>query len=118
MANDIKDSIEERLATLEQLVSTLCETNTIDLANEQTDDARLMALYSIVLELAERAGVSESEFQQHFETRFRWWHDYYLRKAEDVSPSRAAEIDTRAISDCEVSAEYPPLFGPPPPSQT
>ena len=28
---------------------------------------------------------SESNrFLKHYELRFRWWHDYYLRRAEEV----------------------------------
>jgi hypothetical protein len=111
-------SIEERLKTIEGLLFAMSERDTIDLANEQLDDAKVTALYTIVQELAERAGIPQEEFLRHYEIRFRWWHDYYLRRAEDVNPARAAEIDARSVAESDVEPIYPPLFGSPPETRT
>lgn len=102
--------IESRLKLVEELLKAMTQRDMIDLANEQMDDAKVMALYTIVQELAENAGIPQEECLRHYETRFRWWHDYYLRRVEDVSPERAAEIDPRAVADADVEPTYPPLF--------
>jgi hypothetical protein len=120
-------NLEERLAavedsltslrgvvdSLQKLVSTMFDVQTADSRNEMIDDARVMAIYSIVLELAERAGVDRDAITKHFASRQRWWHDYFLRRAEDVSPERAAELDPRTIEQAGVSQTYPSIFDPP-----
>ncbi|HKP02414.1 MAG TPA: hypothetical protein VJU77_03545 [Chthoniobacterales bacterium] len=107
----MSEGIEARLTLVEKLLGALSERGTVDLAVEQMDAAKAMALYTIVQEIAENAGIPQAEFLRHYETRFRWWHDYYLREAEDVNPERAAAIDPRSIAESDVSATYPPLFG-------
>lgn len=106
---------EQRLAELERLVSGMIDWQTASSRTEQMDDAKAMALFSIVQELSERSGISLEAFHAHYETRFRWWHDYYLREAENVSPGLAAELDTRTLEQSDVSERYPPLFDSPPP---
>jgi hypothetical protein len=108
-------SIEDRVKLIEDLLSAMSRSEIVDLSNDQMEDARTVTLYSLVQELAERAGISTAEFHRHYQIRCRWWHDYFLRKAENMDPSLAAELDTRAIDECDVSGNYPPLFGPPPP---
>jgi hypothetical protein len=114
----MSDGIESRLKLVEELLAAMSERDTIDLTTEQMDDARVMALYTIVQELAENAGIPQEEFLRHYETRFRWWHDYYLVKAEDVNPQRAAAIDPRSIDESDVAPTYPPIFDSPPPAQS
>jgi hypothetical protein len=105
--------LEQRLELLEKLVSSLCDLNTADSRNELMDDAKVMAIYSIVQELAEKAGVDSERFLKHYEIRFRWWHDYYLRRAEDSSPALAAELDPRTLAQAAVSPTYPSIFDEP-----
>jgi len=109
------EQLEKRLSELEQLVSSMCELNTAELVNEKLDDAKVMAIYSIALDLAIHAGVSSEDFLKHYEIRFRWWHDYYLRQVEEQTPSLAAEIDLRSVSECGVEPTYPSIFEPPQP---
>ncbi len=109
----IAPNLEERIATLENLVSSISDLQTADIRNEQIDDAKMQSLYTIVQELAEKAGVPIEKFLKHYEIRFRWWHDYYLRRAEDVSPALAAQIDIRTVEQADVSPTYPPLFDEP-----
>lgn len=108
------NQLETRLKNLENLVSSLLELNNADAKIEMMDNAKVMAIYSIVQELAEKAGIPPDSFLKHYETRFRWWHDYYLRQAEDISPARAAALDPRTSGQCAVDATYPPIFDPPP----
>ncbi len=105
--------LENRLSELEKLVQTLNDLNTSELSNEKYNDAEIATLRSIVIDLAEHAGVSPKELQKHYDTRFRYWHDWFLRKVEETSPSLAAEVDKRGIGECGVTDSYPPLFDPP-----
>lgn len=108
------NALEERLAALEELVATLCDRNDIDSKIELTEKAKVQALYTLVQDLAVEVGVTAENFLKHYETRFRWWHDYYLRQAEDISPAIAAELDTRTVVQADVSPTYPSLFDQPP----
>ena len=110
--------LEARVEALKKGLEWQQAIDTEDLKGEQMTDAQFMALYSIVMELAERLGLSSDSFSKHYQTRFRWWHDHYLRRVEDSNPALAAEIDPRSVSDSDVSPTYPPLFDSPPPSQT
>jgi hypothetical protein len=110
------EALEKRLEGLESLVSTMCDLSDSRSVSELIDDAKVMAIYSIAQDLAVEAGISVENFLKHYEIRFRWWHDYYLRQAEDISPQRAAELDPRTFEQAAVSATYPPLFDPPQPN--
>jgi len=103
-------SLERRLATIESILLTMGKSSTIDLATRQTDDANFMALYSIVRELANRAGVSDELFLRHYDARFRWWHDYFLRRVEDRDPERAAEIDYRTLEQASTETSFRSIF--------
>jgi hypothetical protein len=109
------EDLQKQVEALTELVGSITKLNDANSINEVLDDARTTAIYSIVRELAEKAGVAPEAFLQHYTVRFRWWHDYYLRKAEDVNPERAAELDPRTVEQAGVDATYPPIFGPPPP---
>ena len=101
--------LEDRLNFLEGLVKKMCDLNTANLVNEQMDDATVMAIYSIAQDLAVKAGVSSEVFLKHYQIRFRWWHDYFLQRAEDTNPALAAEIDPRSVSESAVEATYPEM---------
>jgi hypothetical protein len=113
--SDIKN-IEDRLHLLETIVIGMNERETVCMSNGQMDDAGAMALYSIVAELAQAAGISPEDFFKHYQVRFRWWHDYYLRQSEDVSSHLSAMLDLRTIEQASVDATYAPIFDPPPSS--
>ena len=107
----LKD-LEEAVEALHQLVNTMSDLPISDSRNELLDDALVMALLTIVLDLADRAGVSSDTFRKHVEIRRRWWHDFYLRKAEDVSAEGAAELDWRTVEQANVGDSYPSIFDP------
>jgi hypothetical protein len=115
--SDIED-LKKRLRGLEDHIATMNECDTARLSASQLDRAQFMALCSIVREFALHAGISSESFSWHYEERVRWWHDYFLRQCEDVSPQLSAQLDQRTIGEADVGASYPPLFDPPPSTQT
>jgi hypothetical protein len=110
--------LEQRVAALEALVKGMCRAEEAGGTCSTMDDAMLRAIYTVVEELAEKAGVSRESFLEHFDLRFRWWHDYYLRQTEDVSPGLAAQRDHRTLADADIPPTYPPLFSAPPNQDT
>ena len=92
----------------------MTECDNLRMANEKMENAKTMALYSIIQDLAANAGVSDESFLMHYKTRFRWWHDYYLRQIEDTNPSLAGTLDTRALDQVFVDQSYPSIFDSPP----
>lgn len=111
-------NIEDRLLLLEKIVMGMDERETVRMSNGLMDDAMAMALYSIVSELAQAAGISSDAFFQHYQIRFRWWHDYYLRHAEDLSSGLAASLDPRTIEQANVPLTFSSIFGPPSSTET
>jgi hypothetical protein len=109
----MSDLITDRLDRLEAAVLMANDIDTARLSGELEDEARIMALYSIVRDLAERAGVGADDFCRHYENRFRYWHSHYLRKAEDCSQPLAVRLDRR-VGDTDAADEsYPSIFDPP-----
>jgi hypothetical protein len=109
--------IEDRISALETTVALLKESITelakqgpLNLANDKFSDARFFALYSIVMDLAKREGISPEEFARHHKKREQHFHERLLQKVEDRDPTLAAEIDKRSIDSVPTSDRYPPLF--------
>lgn len=86
------------------------ELKTLEQQRGLQSDSRYMALHSIVKELAMREGLSEEEFQHHFDTRKRHYRDLFLRGVEDILPHRASELDDREPHDIPTQPDYPPIF--------
>jgi len=110
------EELEKRLDDLRELVFNLSDRNEQRDKTELMEQAKVSAIYSIALDLADRAGVSSEAFSKHYEVRFRWWHDY-LREVEALNPSLAAELDPRSVEQAEVGKLYPSIFDPPPPGK-
>jgi len=102
--------LKTRVDGLEKLMDGVLKWQNQDTVNEQLDSARVSTIMSIAMDLAARAGVGPDEFVKHYELRFRWWHDYYLRRAEDVSPELASQLDIRTLEESDVEKTYPELF--------
>jgi len=111
-------TIEERIEALEKLMEGFDELTTAEMRNKLLGDAKVMAIYSFVEELAAKADVSPENFLKHYELRLRYWHDYFLRQAEDLSPGHAAELDWRTLEQSAVTGPYPSMFDPPPSDNT
>jgi hypothetical protein len=104
------NSLERRVALLETLVAELADFGTADIQNHLAEDAAMSALVTMVREMATHCGISEGDFMDNYRLRLRWWHDFHLRKAEDLDPATAARVDPRTIEQVDVSPGYPPLF--------
>jgi len=87
---------EQRITVLEQRLELLLEGQTIN-------EAMVRAIYTVVEELAQEAGIEEAHFLKHFEDRFHFWHDHYTRVGK--SGSQEAARHSAVIS-------YTRLFGP------
>lgn len=110
------DLITARLDRLEAAMVLANDIDTARLSGEVEDEARIMALYSIVRDLAEHAGVRPEDFCQHYENRFRFWHSHYLRKAEGCSQSLAVLLDRRGGETDDAVESYSSIFDPPSPN--
>ena len=103
------NEIEKRLADLEKYFA---DWQRHQLTNAKENDARELALYTIVSELAQRLGLSSAEVRQHYKIRTAWMLDRLLQKVESKEPTVAAEIDKRKIDEVPTADGYPPLFPP------
>lgn len=103
-------SIEEQVAFLMKNARLAAEAGTARIAKSERDEARFLALYSIVQELAERAGVTREDLRRHFEVREEFWHAKRLEEVERNNPSLAARIDLRSASQDAAPPPYPPIF--------
>lgn len=110
-----------RLARLEETVSKLVglaevshnasrETAISRIGREVKTEAIISVLVSIVSELAGRAGLSEEEFQKHYDKRYQYFYNLGLQAVEDIAPDQAASIDGRTIAESDAPETFPPLF--------
>jgi hypothetical protein len=106
--------LEETITELGQLVVKMRETRNLMLRDTQKDRASFKALTSIVMELAVKAGVAPDKLNEHYKTRFTFWHANILAKIETSHPGIAAELDDRTIDNCNTARDYPSLFDDPP----
>jgi hypothetical protein len=111
----MSEELEQRVKALEGLVSSLSSANIGALENELHDDAKMMVLHTMVADLAEKAGVPVENFQRHYAIRYRWWHSYYLNRAERIDPGLAAKLDRRTPEQVSDGEAYPSIFDPPSP---
>jgi hypothetical protein len=105
--------IREIEKTLRSIV--VAQVAQVNLAGKRTQElmknnARFLALESIVEELAVREGVSASQLSKHIEERARVYLDQILRTASDTEPNMAGQIDDRPLDDIPESDSFPPLF--------
>lgn len=99
-------ALEERIAQLEQLLESNAKP---ELLMRHDEMARFLALFSIVQELADTAGISEAEFQLQFDARREFFKDRILARTSDLDPGTAAALDDRDIADVPTEG-FPPLF--------
>jgi hypothetical protein len=114
----MSDELKARVEALEKLVSTYAEIDKGKDRREILDDAKVMAIYSIAHDLATNAGVSPDAFLAHYKAKFRFWHDYYLREAENVSQAYAAQLDQREPEHMPDGDSLPSIFDPLPPEES
>jgi len=104
------EAVEEYLSHIPDTVQALQNFGASTVGLTSRDEARLLALYSLVEEIAAKHGIPAKDFKAHFNRRFEFWHDHVLREFEDQSPSLAAAIDSRDVVSPDALKPYPPLF--------
>lgn len=103
--------IESRLTALESAVAQTKPPSLENARDTFTLRAEYHALYSLVMDLAERLGVRRVDVLRHHDIRTRYYRDRLLALVENVSPERAAELDARnQAMDPPIEGYYPPLF--------
>lgn len=108
----------KRIEALETVLKALEAASATDTKSALKNNSKVMALFSFVQELAQREGVSEDDFQKHYEARCRYWYGQYLHMTEDSDAAVAAQIDDRTVREVETSEDYPSMFDPPPSDNT
>lgn len=72
------------------------------------------ALHSIVVELAEKAGISPEDFDAHHTHRLRWFLDQDLLSTGDSDPSFVERVATKELREfIAVPEAFPGIFEPP-----
>lgn len=102
--------IEARIAELEELSDIQESSRTATMQSGFWHSAEFAALKSVVRELALQAGVSCNAFDEHMKLRQKVFHDHFLRKLEDFSTRRSAELDDRTLDEVPTTDGFPPLF--------
>jgi hypothetical protein len=114
MIDEDIETLKKQIKALQELVPVIRGNGTSGLPNGKLDDARLMALYSLVQEFAQRAGISSQEFQSRFELHQKRWYTHYLQEVQQTSPNLVAERDSGTNFNCDAAAHLPQLLDPPP----
>ena len=103
--------LERKWKTLDGVIDALQNLDAKTIGMTILVEAKCLALHSLVKELAQQQGISSETFNSHFEKRVAFWHDYLLRKIEDLVPGLAAAADSRLAVDPDIETQDPPLFG-------
>ena len=113
----LNKELEARLKSIEDLAFQSLEISKENSSTSIAQAARIMALCSMIEDLASRMGVDRADLNKHFALRIRWYHDRLLRHVEDASPGAAALLDPRTIEEASVPLRFPSLFDDPLKSQ-
>ena len=113
-AEDRLEMLEKRLDSIQDLLRVWSERDDVSLKEDLVAGAKFMALYSMVQDLAVRAGVDLDDLRSHYEVRTRWWHDHHLQRIQDTDQATASRLDDRPLADIPTEPDYPDLFERPP----
>lgn len=98
---------------LKAALNSFNELDNSRMAAEAMRDAKFLALYSIVQDLAVTGGVNLEDFQTRYENRIQFWLARRLSQIEAVNPALAALIDRRDLDEVNADSTYPDIFDPP-----
>jgi len=73
-------------------------------------ESQIDALLSLVVELADHAGVSEAQVAACFRERFLHFQEQQLLEYEKLAPDLAAQIDNRGEGEIPTSQKFRRLF--------
>lgn len=118
--SEIDPLLDLRIKQIEEQIKHLLKMQEIGqmesdgyLPIEQRQHANLLALRSIVFDLATRAGVSTERVAECFVARARYFLDQTLQKYGDTDPSLGARADDRRPDEVSTDETLPPLFDDP-----
>lgn len=108
------EDLEGRLSEVEAALTSFHQLDNARMAADARKDAKFMALYSIVQDLALSAGINEDDFLKHYQARIQFWLGARLSQIESIDPALAALIDQRDPDEVTADSTYPDIFDPPP----
>jgi hypothetical protein len=103
-------TIEQRLAQAEAVNAGQGTANHRQISSEIRDTAKLLALRSLVQELAVCAGVSPERADTTFEQRSRYYLDCLHQMSEKKDAGLAAHTDDRHLDEIPTDSAFPALF--------
>jgi DNA-binding transcriptional ArsR family regulator len=104
------EELERRVALLERLDDIRSQTETVETKSSYRESAKLNALEDILCEIAERLGISRSDFSTHLAVRRNRYLGQYLDMACGVSEPLSAPLDDRSEDEIDTGDVIPPLF--------
>ena len=105
--------IEQRLSQTEVGKAEQCDANHRKISWEIRDTAKLLALRSLVQELAVSAGVSPERADSTFQRRTLYYLDCLHQMAERKDAGLAAHTDDRNLNEVPTDTAFPALFDDP-----
>lgn len=106
-------SIEQRLSQTESVKEEKGDAKHRKIAWEIRDTAKLLALRSLVQELAVSAGVSPERADSTFHRRALYYLDCLHQMAERKDAGLAAHTDDRNLNEVPTDTAFPALFDDP-----
>ena len=104
--------LETKTAELERRVAELDSFETNKITALVRLKAQILALESLLRELAEQQGVPRSEFAGHVTERSNHFLDLLLAEQVGVNPAINARLDDRDLDEVPTQKHYRPLFPP------
>lgn len=103
-------SIEHRLIQAEAAKAEQGAANHRKISSEIRDTAKLLALRSLVQELAVGAGVSPERADSTFQRRTLYYLDCLHQMTERKDAGLAAQTDDRKLNEVPTDSAFPALF--------
>lgn len=97
--SDENKTTEQRLETLESLAKSLMSRAVAWEQRLLERSAENMALHEALVVLVDHLKLDRKSFLTSFENRKKYYHDLFLRAAENVDPALAALLDDRRPED-------------------
>jgi hypothetical protein len=105
--------IEQRLGTTESAKAERDAAGHLKMTRGIRETAKLLALRSLVQELAVSAGVSPDRADAAFQRRILYYMDCLHRMAEGRNAGLAAQADDRSLEEIPTEDVFPALFDDP-----
>lgn len=104
---------ETRLNDITNLLFTQSDAREAEMTREAEETANFWALYEIVMELAEHAGIDPESFSKHFTIRQQLALDRGFAQVREIDAGTAARLDRRDLDQVPTESFAPSIFDPP-----